>query len=148
MTLSTRVFLRLLAATTATVALAAQTPPARPASVQNSTDVVVQVRNALGHGKVAEARRLADTSSAPAASKGLASAMVDIFEGKDEEARTKLTPLATAAPQGDSALELGLLYLRHGRRDEGRQILNGITDSLYGRATQNAVLNDNDYFRL
>ena len=56
--------------------------------------LVQQVRMALGHGQVADARRLADSSTAAAASKDLASALVDIFEGKDAQARTKLEPLA------------------------------------------------------
>jgi len=143
-TAHTRALLRLAAVVLSASAVAAQTPPNRPAMQQ---DVVGQVRTALGRGAVTEARRLAETSQAPAGSKSLAAAMVEIFEGKDDEARTRLTPLATSDPTGEAALELGLLYLRHGRRDEGRQILNRISDFYYNRFQQGQVLNDNDYAR-
>jgi tetratricopeptide (TPR) repeat protein len=131
-----------LAAVTAVVG--AQTPANRAAQV----DVVTQVRRALGHGSVTEARRLAETVQGPTGARALAGIYIDLFEGKDEDARTKLTPLATADPTGDAAVELGLLHLRHGRRDEGRQILNRISDFYYNRYTQGQVLNDNDYYRL
>jgi predicted Zn-dependent protease len=103
--------------------------------------LVQQVRVALGHGQVAEARRLADSSTAAAASKDLASALVDVFEGKDAQARTKLEPLARTAPLGDAAVELGLLDLRHGRRDEGFKMLDVI-------ASNRTFAGPEDYYRL
>jgi tetratricopeptide (TPR) repeat protein len=138
--------LLLVAIVTGAVSTSAQTPAGRPGGAPDT--IVKDVRTALGHGAVADARRLADGSTAPAASKAFASALIDIFEGKDEEARVRLAPLSTGNPQGEAALELGLLHMRHGRRDEARQLLNPISDSLYNRYHQGQVLNDDDYYRL
>jgi Flp pilus assembly protein TadD len=103
--------------------------------------LVQQVRNALGHGAVAEARALVDRATNQTAGRDLAAAIVDIFEGKDEEARAKLMPLARATPGGDAALELGLLEMRHGRRTEARQILDPLV-------AVRQFSNPDDYFRL
>ena len=127
----------------ATVLLAAGVSAAAQTGRQAGApdQLVQQVRVALGHGQVAEARRLADSSAAAAASKDLASALVDVFEGKDAQARTKLEPLARTAPLGDAAVELGLLELRHGRRDEGFKILDVI-------ASNRTFAGPEDYYRL
>ena len=101
-----------------------------------------QVRTALGHANLADARRLATGATAPKASVDLATALVEIYEGKDDHARELLMPLAKANPLGDAALELGLLELRHGRRDEGRQILDQIASPQRQFAAQE------DYYRL
>jgi tetratricopeptide (TPR) repeat protein len=134
--------------------LAAQTP--RPTPTPTPTPVQVQaggrggapseaaqiqaVRVALGHGQVAEARKL---SAAPptAAGRDMASALIDVFEGKDEDARTKLAPLASVNRYGDAALELGLLDMRHGQRDAGRRLLDPI-------AAVRTFAGPDDYFRL
>ncbi len=55
-------------------------------------------------------------------------AVVDIYEGKYAEARTRLLPVAAAAPLGDAALELGLLEIKMGRRAEGRRRLDPMLD--------------------
>jgi tetratricopeptide (TPR) repeat protein len=103
--------------------------------------LVQQVRVALGRGQVTQARQLSETGSGPAGSRELASALVDIFEGKETEARAKLEPLARRAPLGDAAVELGLLEIRRGRRDEGWKILDPIA--------ANRVFNgQEDYYRL
>ncbi|MEO7191618.1 MAG: tetratricopeptide repeat protein [Vicinamibacterales bacterium] len=80
-----------------------------------------QVRVALGHGDLEEARRLAPASPEPARSLSLA--LVDLFEGKDADAHTKLLPLAERTPMGDAALELALLELRTGQAAAGRRRL-------------------------
>ena len=85
--------------------------------------VVQQVRLALGHGDVASARRIAGGDTAPEAARELARALVEIFEGKDDAARARLLPLATASPLGDAAVELGLLDIRRGRVEEGEKRL-------------------------
>jgi hypothetical protein len=82
-------------------------------------DVVSVVRAALGHGDLAAARRAAQAGPPEAAATELAAALVEIFEGRYDAARTRLTPLAGRAPVGDAALELGLLDVRTGRREEG-----------------------------
>jgi tetratricopeptide (TPR) repeat protein len=100
-----------------------------------------QVTTALGRGAVDEARRLVQAATGPAAQRELAAALLDIFEGRFDQARTRLEPLASANPGGDAALELGLLELSRGRRDRGRKLLLPLS--------QNRTLNStDDYFRL
>jgi tetratricopeptide (TPR) repeat protein len=101
---------------------------------------VQQVRVALGRGQVADARKQAEAIQVPA-SRDLASALVDIFEGKDAAARAKLEPLANANRLGDAAVELGLLEIRHGQRQQGYQRLDVI-------ASHRTFNNADDYFRL
>jgi predicted Zn-dependent protease len=129
-----------LAASVALAVASVSAQTGRPNTPQTDT-LVRQVRTALGHANLAEARRLASDASARPESRDLASALVSIYEGKDDEARTLLTPLARANALGDAAVELGLLELRHGRRDEGRQVLNSI-------ASQRTSLSTEDYYRL
>ena len=100
-----------------------------------------QVTTALGRGSIDEARRLVESASGPAAQRELAAALLDIFEGRFDQARTRLEPLASANPGGDAALELGLLELSRGRRDRARKLLPPLS--------QNRTLNStDDYFRL
>jgi tetratricopeptide (TPR) repeat protein len=85
--------------------------------------VVQQVRVALGHGGLTSARAIANGDSGPEAARELARALVEVFEGRDDAARTRLQPLAGAAPLGDAAVELGLLDIRRGRIEEGEKRL-------------------------
>jgi hypothetical protein len=120
------------------VVLAAQS--AGRGAAQTEAVQIQQVRVVIGHGNVAEARRLA-AAIPGAAGRNLASALADIFEGKDEEARVKLEPLARVNRAGDAAVELGLIELRHGQRDEAWQRLNPI-------AAVRTFSGPDDYFRL
>src|SRR5262245_31003847 len=90
-------------------------------------DLVRQVRFAIGHGDVAEARRLATAEQRETAAKELSFAIIDIFEGKLTEARNRLAPLAQVSPGGEAALELGLLELRTGQRDQGLRRLDPLS---------------------
>ena len=110
-----------------TATLVAQTGPGRGTQVSEAAQVQ-RVRVAIGHGNVPEARRLADAIPA-GAGRDLGSALVDIFEGKDEAARPKLEPLANVNRLGDAALELGLLELRHGQRRQGEARLEPIVSN-------------------
>ena len=103
--------------------------------------VADKVRVSLGHGNATEARQVVDSAAPNASGRDLARALIDIFEGRDEAARSVLQPLAKSSPLGDAAVELGLLEIRHGRRDEGWAILKPIVDN------RNLVTED-DYFRL
>lgn len=85
--------------------------------------VVQQVRVALGRGNLAAAQRVANGTDGSESARELARALVEIFEGKDDAAKARLTPLAAAAPLGDAALELGLLDIRRGRIEEGEKRL-------------------------
>lgn len=106
-----------------------------------STSLVMQVRTALGHGSAAQASRLVAASNAPANDKELATALIEIYQGQDEQARPRLEKLAQPNPLGDASLELGLLDLRHGRRDQARVRLTPLTNV----RTFHGV---DDYFRL
>jgi len=55
-------------------------------------------------------------------------ARADIERGRYAEAEKQLTGPAAAQPTGDAALELGLLRLQLGRRDDGRRILDLIVE--------------------
>jgi tetratricopeptide (TPR) repeat protein len=129
----------LLAWALGTAALTAQSSAQRPAQ-QTETAQIQQVRVALGHGQVAEARRLAGAISG-AAGRDLATALVDIFEGKDDEARPKLEPLARVNIVSDASLELGLLEIRHGQREQGWKRLDPI-------AAIRTFPGPDDYFRM
>jgi tetratricopeptide (TPR) repeat protein len=83
---------------------------------------VAGVRTAIGHGDLAAARSAAATGTGAEAE--LARALVDLFVGREAEARARLTPLAQANALGEAALELGLLELRQVRRDEANRWLN------------------------
>jgi tetratricopeptide (TPR) repeat protein len=66
---------------------------------------------------------------------------VDIYEGKDDQARPKLEPLARVNIVGDAALELGLLEIRHGDREQGMKRLDPI-------AAVRTFAGPDDYYRL
>ncbi len=101
---------------------AAPQPPPAP--------LVRAVRFALGHGSADEARRLIQQSRANANKKAIATAVVAIYEGKDEDARRALTPLTHGESADDDALvELGLIEMRHGRHDEGNTLLQRVISS-------------------
>jgi len=142
MRLTTRVALRsacvAVVALLSLASLGAQTPGRQGGPADS---VVQQVRVALGHGKVTEARRLAEGATGAAASKDLALALVDIFEGRDEQARARLLPHAAANVRGDAALELALLEMRRGQRDAGWKRLEPI-------AAVREFRSPDDYFRL
>jgi tetratricopeptide (TPR) repeat protein len=122
-----------------TATLFAQAGPGRGNQASEAAQVQ-RVRVAIGHGSVPEARRLAEAIPA-GAGRDLGSALVDIFEGKDDAARAKLEPLANVNRLGDAALELGLLELRHGQRRQGEARLEPIVSN-------RAFAGPEDYFRL
>lgn len=85
--------------------------------------LVRHVRLHLGRGAVDRARMVATSTEAPAATRDVALALVELFEGKATAARGRLTALADAGDMADALLELGLLDLREGRRTDGRRRL-------------------------
>jgi len=124
--------------------------PTAPPQTNVPLPLYLQVRTALGHGALEQARALvAGAASQPAASRDLAAALVDIYEGKDDAAKEKLSPLAVANPTSEAALELGLLEMRHGRRAIGRPMLERIWRDGQQRANQQPQsMRADDYFRL
>lgn len=88
------------------------------------------VRIALGRGNLDEARRVLQVSRESAPKKAVASALIAIYEGKDDDAKRALMPLSIGgAADDDAVLELGLLELRHGRKDAATELLTRVTQS-------------------
>jgi len=103
--------------------------------------VVAQVRTALGHGSAAEATRLVGSSQGTASDKELATALIEIYQGKDDAARARLTKLAGTPSLSEASLELGLLDMRHGRRDQAHQRLDPFVNN-------RQLASFDDYYRL
>lgn len=112
----------------ASVAMVAQAQSAAPQPAP--APLARAVRFALGHASVDEARRVITQSREAANKKTVATALVAIYEGKDDEARRALTPLTQAEGADDDALvELGLLEMRHGRQTEANALLERVVNS-------------------
>jgi tetratricopeptide (TPR) repeat protein len=100
---------------------------AQGSSTPASSDPIQQARRALNEGRYDEVEGLvrgaknADTAAA-------LRAQADIARGRYEEAEASLRQAAAAAPTGDAALELGLLYLMLGRKADGTRTLETIAD--------------------
>ena len=108
------------------------TPTAAPQEEAPTADTLVRhVRRALGRGQLDRARTLATATTAPAEVKAVSLALIELFEGKDAPARTRLTPLVDAGDMGDALLELGLLDMRQGKRDDGRARLSKLMQQSY-----------------
>ena len=93
--------------------------------------LVRHVRRALGRGQLDRARTLATATTAPAEVKAVSLALIELYEGKDAQARTRLTPIVEAGDMGDALLELALLDMRTGKRDEGRARLGKLMQQSY-----------------
>jgi tetratricopeptide (TPR) repeat protein len=91
------------------------------ATLAAPSGLVADVRAALAHGAVPDAQRLVGASRESAAAKEFATALVEMYQGKDDEATPRLAKLAEAAPIGDAALEVALADRRHGRRPQAQQ---------------------------
>jgi tetratricopeptide (TPR) repeat protein len=94
---------------------------------------------ALNAGQFEEVERL--LKSATDASSIALRARAQIAQGRYQEAQALLTPVASAQPDSDAALELGLLELYLGRRADGIRRLRLLTGRLASRTAR-------DYFRL
>src|SRR5687767_7416424 len=107
-------------------------PIASPQEAAPTADTLVRhVRRALGRGALDQARTLATTITAPADVKAVSLALNELYEGKDAQARTRLTPIVEAGDMGDALLELGLLDMRQGKRDDGRARLGKLMQQSY-----------------
>lgn len=142
MTMTTGTFRKIAAGTTlAALALFAagsallaqaqtQKPDPAPQTAAPPAPLARAVRFALGHGSVDEARRLIQVSKDNANKKAVATALVAIYEGKDDDARRALTPLTQGAATDDDALvELGLIEWRHGKQAEADVLLQRVIAS-------------------
>jgi tetratricopeptide (TPR) repeat protein len=120
------------------VGIAVVTMPVSLQSVSAQASTLVRVRAALAHGDVAAARSAAAGGQAE---RELGLALVEIFVGQDDAARARLLPLAEQDQVGEAALELGLLDLRRGRREEAEPRLQRL-------AAVRTFNSADDYFRL
>jgi thioredoxin-like negative regulator of GroEL len=98
----------------------AQAPASRPAAPTSSP-----AARALNAGQFSEVERL--LKGATDASSVALRARAQIAQGQYQEAQALLTPLASAQPDSDAALELGLLELYLGRRSDGIRRLRLLT---------------------
>lgn len=99
--------------------------------------LIRHVRQALGRGSVERAKTMAAGTEAPAEVRAVATALVEIFEGRTAAARQRLTPIADARTLADAVAELGLLDLREGRRDQGRRRLNSLLEQNFDMTPEN-----------
>lgn len=115
------------------------TPGAQSQEPPATADTLVRhVRQALGRGQLDRAKTMVRTVTAPAETTAIASALVEIFEGKTADARTRLAPLAQA-DASDALLELGLLDLREGRRASGRGWLSRLQSQSFDLTGENLL---------
>jgi tetratricopeptide (TPR) repeat protein len=112
----------------------AQAPASRQASPTSSP-----AARALNSGQFDEVERL--LKGATDAGSVALRARAQIAQGRYAEAQALLTPVASAQPDSEPALELGLLELYLGRRQEGIGRLRTLTGRLSPRTAQ-------DYLRL
>ncbi len=103
-------------------------------------DPIRQIRTALAHGDVAGARAIASGATDTAAG-AVGLALIDLFTGREAEARERLLPVATANPLGDAAVELGLLEARAGDAQAAFRWLDPV-------ASNRQFNGPDDYFRL
>jgi len=94
---------------------------------------------ALNAGQFEEVERLLKGATDPASI--ALRARAQIAQGHYQEAQTLLTPAASAQPDSDAALELGLLELYLGKRADGIRRLRVLTGRLSPRSAR-------DFFRL
>ncbi len=112
----------------------AQAPTSRPAAPTSSP-----AARALNSGQFDEVERL--LKGATDAGSVALRARAQIAQGRYAEAQALLTPVASAQPDSEPALELGLLELYLGRREDGIRRLRTLTGRLAPRTAQ-------DYLRL
>jgi len=112
----------------------AQQGGAKPAAPTSSP-----AARALNAGQFEEVERLLKGATDPASI--ALRARAQIAQGHYQEAQTLLTPAASAQPDSDAALELGLLELYLGKRADGIRRLRVLTGRLSPRSAR-------DFFRL
>ena len=110
--------------------LAAATQPS--AQIRTSNSPLQAAAEALTRGQFEDVDRRLQGQSDPRAFALRARAA--IAQGRYEQAAQLLAKPAAAAPTSDAALELALLHLKLGRREEGRRMLSRLADDLDPRS--------------
>ena len=123
------------------VSVPTASPWQQPELPVTADTLVRHVRLALGRGALDRARALTSTADVPTEVREVATALVEIFEGKNVQARARLTALLQGGAGADAVLELGLLDLREGRRAEGRARLLTVVE-------QGGDMTPEDIFRM
>ena len=132
--------LALLVAITSGEQLLAQNTPAQ-ARASAPAPLARQVRTALGHGCVDDARLAVQRSRETGPKRIVATALIAIYEGKDDDAKSTLWPLSTGdAADEDAVLELGLIEMRHGRKDAATELLTRVVQSAKDMDTDGFLL--------
>lgn len=135
---------------------AAQVPSAqsRPAAAATPADAALRALDAGQFGEVESLLRTATDARSVAIR-----ARAEIAQGRYAEAEKLLTPVANAQPGSDAALELGLLQMYLGRRNDGVRVLRQVVARAEGKAAMDfvrlgraaralgAVQDANDFFR-
>jgi tetratricopeptide (TPR) repeat protein len=119
--------------------LVAGTVPSAQTPASRQAPTVSPAARALNSGQFDEVERL--LKGATDASSVALRARAQIAQGRYPDAQALLTPVASAQPDSDAALELGLLDLYLGRRADGVRRLRQLTSRLDPRTAR-------DYLRL
>jgi tetratricopeptide (TPR) repeat protein len=110
--------------------VAAQSVPVPvPAVTTASTVSLRSAERALAHGRVDEAAAIAKGLPADDPSAAVIQARIALRSGGHDEAERLLTTAAEEFPTSDAALELGLLEIARGRRQDGVSRLMAVFDA-------------------
>jgi tetratricopeptide (TPR) repeat protein len=106
-----------------------QAAPVAPASLQErpAGDPLALAQQALSRGRLEEVERLLDGAASDARSALLLGKVAE-RRGRLDRAESLYRSSASADRLGDAALDLGLLLVARGRREEGRSVLQAFVD--------------------
>ncbi len=119
--------------------VAGTVPSAQTPAQRQTAPTASPAARALNAGQYEEVERLLKSATDPTSVALRARAQV--AQGRYQDAQTLLTPVASAQPESDAALELGLLELYLGHRADGIRRLRQLAGRLAPRTAR-------DYFRL
>ena len=95
-------------------------------ATQTNDSFLARAERAIAHGQIAEAEALARSKPAGDSDAAAILARLAVRRGENDDALKLLEPAATAVPNGEAALELGLLLQNLGRAQEATPHLNRV----------------------
>ena len=95
-------------------------------ATQTNDSFLATAERAIAHGQIAEAEALARSKPAGDSDAAAILARLAVRRGEYDDALKLLEPAATAVPNGEAALELGLLLQNLGRAQEATPHLNRV----------------------
>ncbi len=95
-------------------------------ATQTNDSFLARAERAIAHGQIAEAEALARSKPAGDSDAAAILARLAVRRGEYDDALKLLEPAATAVPNGEAALELGLLLQNLGRAQEATPHLNRV----------------------